>query len=229
MRRYIAAIIVFVFLIALVVLPRDLLRHVVGTFHPAPVASSEDIAQLRARVASDDALLAAYPSSTFSTPLHNGRVSVPVYAYYPFNYQHELLIGGGSKQGIAVNDAVLLDVGTSTPGMLIGRVVNVADTTARVRTIFDPQWRSAVRVGTSSTDGLLEGGVTPKLSLLSKDASLADGDIIYNADQQFPLGIALGTLGPVNDIAGGASREGLLQVPYDINTVHVVSIVSHGK
>ncbi len=228
MRRYVAALIVFVIFIALLVLPRDTLRHVIGTFHTSSSVTENDVTELRTQLQGAQSLLDAYPSNTF-TSLRGNRIVVPVYAYYPFNYQHELLVGGGTDEGVKTDDAVVLGASTSSPGLLIGRVVSVYKTTARVRTIFDPAWRSATRVGTSSVDALLEGGVTPRLTLLPKNATIPAGESVYNSDQQFPYGIGLGTLGPLTDASGGAFREAPLEVPYDINAVRAVIIIPHAE
>jgi len=229
MRSYLAVLILFIIVVLLVVLPKAMLRQAFGTLHTTPQGTAEDVAQLRTRYEAAQALINAYPPATFNA-LHEKGSVVPVYAYYPFNYQHELLVGGGADKGFAVGDVAVLDGAEgSASRTLVGRVVGVYKNTARVRTIFDPSWRSAVRVGTSSVDALLEGGVTPHLTLIAKNASVAQGDTVYNSDQQFPYGLALGTAGTGVEAQGGVFKQSALQVSYDVNTLRSITILSHAQ
>jgi len=231
MRDIAAAAIALAVLILLFVMPRDAIRQGLASLRisdsPA-VEREEDGARLRAELEAAQALLNAYPSGVFAGTSDEGA-RVPVYAAYPSNYQQDLLVGGGEGAGLRAGDVVLLENASSAGGTLLGRVEEVFKTTARVRTIFDPEWRSAVRIGTSSVDALLEGGVTPRLSLIPKEAAFFAGDSVYNADQQFSYGLSLGVVGAVCDVSGGVFKEASLVVPYDINTVRVVHVKPHAQ
>lgn len=228
MRQFAAAAILLAALILLFVMPRDMIRRALGSLrisnNVANSGDQEDITKLKADLQTAQALLDAYPAGAFSKPSGEGIHAV-VYAAYPLNYQQDLLIGGGEAAGIKAGNIVLLQ----DSGTLLGRVEEVFKNTARVRTVFDPSWRSAARIGTSSVDALLEGGVTPRLTLIPKEATFLPGDSVYNADQQFPYGLSLGVTGAVNDVSGGVFKEAVLAVPYDINTVRIVSVFPHAE
>jgi rod shape-determining protein MreC len=76
-------------------------------------------------------------------------------------------------------------------GGLIGRVVAVSGSVARIRLITDPTMRIAVRVERTGETGILtgRGGGPMSLELLSTDASVVEGDLLVSADGRFPAGI----------------------------------------
>jgi rod shape-determining protein MreC len=98
------------------------------------------------------------------------------------------LIDKGRKQGVTVDMPVVDE------GGLVGRVVAVTDTAARIRLITDPTMRVAVRLDRTGETGILIGrGSGPmSLEMLNTDAALVAGDLLVTADGRFPAGIAVG-------------------------------------
>jgi len=107
------------------------------------------------------------------------------------------LIDKGRRHGITVDMPVVEE------GGLVGRVVSVTDTSARIRLITDPTMRVAVRVDRTGETGVLtgRGGGLLSLEMLNTDASLIEGDLLITADGRFPAGI------PVARVAEGAEAE----------------------
>lgn len=97
------------------------------------------------------------------------------------------LIDKGRKQGVTVDMPVVDE------GGLVGRVVTVTDTAARIRLITDPTMRVAVRLDRTGETGILIGrGSGPmSLEMLNTDAVLVVGDLLVTADGRFPAGIAV--------------------------------------
>lgn len=150
-----------------------------------------------------------------------------VYARYPFNVKSEVLVNIGSRQNVAKGKSVLFgaydseEIGRS---VLFGEVKEVFEQTSLVETIFGNNWRSEVRVGDQQTLAVLEGGATPKLRLISKEAPILDGDVVYNADERFPLGIAIGYIKDVEMSSDHLFKEANLDIPYDLAGVGVVLV-----
>jgi len=86
----------------------------------------------------------------------------------------QLILGKGSVQGVAKDDAVI------GPGGLIGRVQSVTPTTSRVRLLTAPGSRIGVWLTRTQQHGLLVGLGTarPQLQFLDKDIQVRPGDLV---------------------------------------------------
>jgi cell shape-determining protein MreC len=150
-----------------------------------------------------------------------------VFSRYPFNYKNEILIEVGN--GAVVKKGAPVFAGSPSaslqwPGVLLGEVTEVYEGSALVRTIFDERWKSAVRIGGSGVEALLSGGITPRLTLISKSAKVVTGDIVYNADPRFEYGIPLGRVSVIELSHDQVSQESVLEVGYDANLLQSVAV-----
>ena len=86
----------------------------------------------------------------------------------------QLILGKGSVEGVAKDDAVI------GPGGLIGRVQSVTPTTSRVRLLTAPGSRIGVWLPRTQQHGLLVGLGTarPQLQFLDKDIQVRPGDLV---------------------------------------------------
>lgn len=149
-------------------------------------------------------------------PQQKDGITAFVYSRYPFNVKNEFLIAAGEASGISEGQAVLAD------GVFIGRVEKVRGGSAVVQTIFDPRFRLAVRVGASGADALLVGGVSPRLTLIPKNAGINTGDAVYTASPEFPYGTPLGRVREMSLSSDELFMEATLEVA--AGTSEVVSV-----
>jgi len=86
----------------------------------------------------------------------------------------QLLLGKGSVEGVAKDDAVI------GPGGLVGRVQSVTPTTSSVRLLTAPGSRIGVWLPRTQQHGLLAGLGTarPELQFLDKDIQVRPGDLV---------------------------------------------------
>ena len=86
----------------------------------------------------------------------------------------QLILGKGSVEGVAKDDAVI------GPGGLIGRVQSVTPATSRVRLLTAPGSRIGVWLPRTQQHGLLAGLGTarPQLQFLDKDIQVRPGDLV---------------------------------------------------
>lgn len=154
-----------------------------------------------------------------SSPPRREEVRAFVYSRYPFNFKDELTIGAGSDQGIRPGDAVLAGE------VFIGRVESVSRETALVTTVFDADFRTSVRIGSVGADALLVGGVSPKLTLIPKEARLTEGDPVYSAFVGAPYGIPVGEVRDIRLSEDNLFLEGSLSVPVNPSSLVEVSVV----
>lgn len=115
--------------------------------------------------------------------------SANVFSDYPFNNYASLAVDLGADDGIKVGMPVL-----SHEGVLLGKVKEVRRTQSEIETIFDPNWRSAVVFGANRSKAVLIGGPAPYLDLISKEASAAIGDPVFNLAGNFPLNLLVGKI-----------------------------------
>ncbi|MCJ7725295.1 MAG: rod shape-determining protein MreC [Acidimicrobiia bacterium] len=112
-------------------------------------------------------------------------VTATVLARGVSEFDHIRLIDKGRSDGITVDMPVVDE------GGLLGRVVSVTGSEARIRLISDPTMRVAVRVERTGETGVLTGrgsGVMV-LEMFNTDAVLRAGDLLVTADGRFPAGI----------------------------------------
>jgi cell shape-determining protein MreC len=131
-----------------------------------------------------------------------------IFSRYPMNLKDRLLVDVGSADGVKFGGAAVSD------GILIGKVVGVSADTSIVQTVFDSNFSLAVRIGKLRGDALLKGGVEPRLTLIPKASSLAAGDAVFSASEDFQYGLPLGVVGVVSLTAQNVFSEASLILSY---------------
>jgi rod shape-determining protein MreC len=124
-------------------------------------------------------------------------VAARVLATGPSDFDAIRLIDKGRRDGITIDMPVIDE------GGLVGRVVAVTESSARIRLITDPTMRVAVRVERTGETGILtgRGGGLLQLEMFNTDAALIVGDLLVTADGRFPAGI------PVARVTEAAEAE----------------------
>lgn len=173
---------------------------------------------LKAKLAEIESSLANVDSFNLKTK------KVAVYSFYPFSFKGELLIAGGKDMNLKEGSGVFLE-----GKVLIGRVEKVWAKKSLVRTIFDPRWQSAVRIGPSGIGALLKGGDTPYLSLIEKEAKVSSGEIVYNADSRYPYGAPHGELDEISFDKNFVFKEANLKTKYDLKKAKFVFVLSEDE
>ncbi|MDP3880673.1 MAG: rod shape-determining protein MreC [bacterium] len=146
-------------------------------------------------------------------------IRVRSYSNYPFNNKNQILIAAGSASGLRQGQAVLFQ-----PGIFIGEVDKVDEKRAEIRTIFDFNWELPVKIGEEKVDGLLIGGHTPTVTLISKSKNIQLGDPITLASPNFPIGLTVGVVNEVLKDRDDLFQEVKLRFPYnpaEINYLYI--------
>lgn len=136
--------------------------------------------------------------------LQQAKISVPqndryhyklaqIYSRYPFNDMSMVVLNMGSADGIKEGMPVFVE-----KGVLLGKVRKVSRTQSEVETIWSATWKTSVAVGVDQAKAVYQGGGTPTLLYLSKDAKVAVGDSIVSVDPEIPLGTLMGTIADVS-------------------------------
>src|SRR3989338_5928745 len=163
---------------------------------------------------------------TASLPEFRGDFKLAkVYSSYPFNDKNEIAINLGSADGIKESWPVVLG-----SDIVLGEVKKVFERYSLVRTIFDPEWRLAVRIGENKINALLEGGVEPSLTTIDKNKVIKEGDFIYAVAKGFPYGALIGKVQNISSSPSSIFQEASLALPYNFNNeiVEVKILTGYG-
>ncbi len=143
-----------------------------------------------------------------------------VFSAYPFNFKNEIILNAGKNEGVIMGAPVIYN------GLLIGKIDGIFGGMSSAETIFDSSWQSSVYVGQSGVSALLVGGNYPKITLINKDAQIASGDLVYNADKRFPYGLPIASVGNVGYSSNGIFKEATLKIDYNTEDLRIVSIAN---
>jgi cell shape-determining protein MreC len=144
---------------------------------------------------------------------------VKVYSSYPFNTRKEISLAGGQNLGFQTGDVVVLG-----SKILVGQIKKVLSSTSIAKTIYDPNWEIAVRIGEKEIDGLLRGGLNPEVDLIKADAEVKAGDIVITASPDLPYGLEIGYLKTVKKITGNPFQKAEVELKFQINELRDVSV-----
>lgn len=188
---------------------------------PPPAEKSSDLVLENENLKAELAQLENIRSELKTAPV--ASIPAVVFSRYPMNFKEEILVAAGENQGVTTDSAVLFD------GVLIGRIEKVFADSSLVLTVFDSRFHVAVRLGSASVDGLFEGGVVPRVSLIPKKSSVEGGAAVYSAAPDLPYGLALGKLGDLKVSDNQLFLEAPVKLPYDLNDIRVVSIARYAR
>ncbi len=144
-------------------------------------------------------------------------IQAKVFSLYPFNTKNRLFIDKGDQNNIRVGDVVLL-----SPRVFVGQIQNVTKAASEVSTVFDGGLNVPVRMGSEEVNGLLQGGVTPRITLIDKAKKVHVGDLIVTATKDMPYGLTVGAVREVHEDTLGAFLEATIELPYSINDLRTV-------
>jgi rod shape-determining protein MreC len=143
-------------------------------------------------------------------------VATRVMSVSPGLVSQAIVIGIGRTRGIAVGDPVMSN------DAVIGRVVQVNDTSASVVRLVDARSRVPVLIGAGQARAVLtgDGKDQPRLDFLAPMANLVDGDTVITSGVGglFPRGLAIGRVAKVE----GVWRVDLPDAPESLRVVAVL-------
>ena len=115
---------------------------------------------------------------------------------------------------------------------LVGHVISVTDTTAKIQTIIDPASSVSTMLSTTKeaivSKGTLENKQTLKAVYIPTEASVIQGDSIQTSGLGgvYPKGIHVGTIKKVVDTENLTDRYALVDVAVDFNKLNSVLVIN---
>lgn len=141
------------------------------------------------------------------------------------NYSSDIVINIGSKDGVEANMTVIADKG------LVGHVISVTDSTAKVQTIVDPASSVSCTIS-SSNDGIIAKGTLEGKSQLKATYIPTEAEIVQNDKIQtsglggiYPKGIYVGTIKKVVNKSNITDRYAIVDTAVDFSKLDTVLVV----
>jgi len=148
---------------------------------------------------------------------------VKVIGYYENMWQTEILVNAGTADGIQEGMGVIGDRG------LVGVVISVGNSSARVRMINDPQSSLGVRILSSRKLGLAEGSQEGNIYLkyISREEEVYKGNIIVTSEysQYFPADLLVGRVSGIKDIPGEPYLEITVEPFEDLKRLEYLMVI----
>lgn len=143
------------------------------------------------------------------------------------NYSKTVTINIGTKDGVEKNMTVIADQG------LVGHVISVTETTAKVETIIDTASSVSSIMSTSQDSiacrGTLEGNSELKAMFIPTDANVVEGDTVETSGIGgiYPKGIRIGTVKKVENTKNITDRYAIIETAVDFNKINSVLVITN--
>lgn len=137
------------------------------------------------------------------------------------------MINIGSKDGVEVNKPVISDEG------LVGHVISVTESTAKVQTLVDTSSAVSSVVGTAKDSLVVKGNLDNrnllKGSYISTTATLLEGDKVETSGLGgiYPKGITIGTVKQIIPTKNLTNRYVLIEPAVNFNNLETVLVILH--
>lgn len=119
-----------------------------------------------------------------------------IFSYLRDGGVYEVVVNKGSGDGVALGDVVI-----TAGGSLVGRVLELSDRHAVVRTIEDPTLQVTARIVGTDVSGLVRLDAVQGLilDLVKKSETVTEGQVVATSgNDRFPAGLVIGTVRSVD-------------------------------
>lgn len=143
------------------------------------------------------------------------------------NYSKTVIINIGKQDGVEENMTVIANQG------LVGHVVSVTDSTAKVQTIIDTASSVSCSMSTTKDSIVCKGTLNDMTSLkamyIPTDANVIQGDSIETSGLGgiYPKGIHIGTVKKVTNTQNMTDRYAIVETAVDFNKLDTVLVVTN--
>lgn len=179
-------------------------------------------------IKAENSTLKEYMKMTEKYPEYN---TVPAYIINKdtSNLSNNLVINVGSRDGIEPSMTVISEAG------LVGHVISVTETTAKVQTIIDSASTVSATVSTSRDGillkGLLEDKKTLKATFIPAESTLVQGDNVETSGMGgiYEKGIRIGTIKDIVSTKNITNRYAIVEAAVDFDKIETVLVIKKGE
>lgn len=142
------------------------------------------------------------------------------------NYSRVVVINIGSKDGVEKNMAVIADKG------LVGHVISVTDSTAKIKTIIDTSSSFSSILSTTSETIVCRGTMEEKklkATYIPTDVNIIQGDSVKTSGIGgiYPKGIHIGTVKEVVNTQNMIDRYAVVEPAVDFNKLNTILVIKN--
>lgn len=143
------------------------------------------------------------------------------------NYSNVFVINVGKNDGIEANMTVISDQG------LVGHILSVTDTTAKVQTIIDTASSVSSTISTTRdsiiVSGTLDNNSMLKATYIPTDATLVQGDNVETSGLGgiYPKGIHIGTISQIVNTKNITDRYAMIEPAVDFSKLETVLVITN--
>lgn len=141
----------------------------------------------------------------------------------PSNWNSIMIIDKGS------NDSIVVGMPVVNANGIVGKIVEVNDSTSKVMLLIDSQFSVAALVKRLSESVLVQGSLTGqcKLSYLNDDADVKLGDVIVTSklSSSFPEGLIVGYISEVNRDSSDTSPRCIVKPAVTFSQIEEVLVI----
>lgn len=150
-------------------------------------------------------------------------IAVQVIGRSPDNWVSAIIINKGRNNAIKPGFVAISYSG------LLGRVVEVTESTSKVMLVNDPLFSVSTIIQRSRQEGLVSGTLGSSLIMkyLPKDADVAVGDNVLTSGltPNYPKGIMVGTVTEIGEEFSGLSRYAIIKPVSNLSSVEELLII----
>ena len=143
------------------------------------------------------------------------------------NYSDTIVINVGKNDEIEANMTVISDQG------LVGHILSVTDTTAKVQTIIDTASSVSSTISTTRdsiiVSGTLDNNSMLKATYIPTDATLVQGDNVETSGLGgiYPKGIHIGTISQIVNTKNITDRYAMIEPAVDFSKLETVLVITN--
>ena len=143
------------------------------------------------------------------------------------NYSNTIIINVGKNDGIEPNMTVISDRG------LVGHILSVTDTTAKVQTIIDTASSVSSTISTTRDTIIVSGTLDDKSMLkatyIPTEATLVQGDNVETSGLGgiYPKGIHIGTISQIVNTKNITDRYAMINPAVDFSKLETVLVITN--
>lgn len=143
------------------------------------------------------------------------------------NYSSTIVINVGSKDGVKEDMTVIADNG------LVGHIISVTNSTAKVQTIVDTGTAVTSKISTTEdtivVQGTLDDKSTLKATFIPTDAVVLQGDNVETSGIGgiYPKGIHIGTIEEVINTNNPTERYAIVKTAVDFTKLNTVLVITN--
>ena len=176
-------------------------------------------------IKSENATLKEYVNLKDKYSEHNTKPAYVIQKDYS-NYSKVIIINLGKKDGIGVNMTVISEKG------LVGHIISVTDTTAKVQTIIDTASAMSSSITTTRDSILIKGSLENtllKATSIPTDATLIEGDSIETSGIGgiYPKGIHIGNVKNIVNTKNIIDRYAFIEPAVDFSKLETVLVITN--